>query len=199
LIKFSISFWKTCSIRLSTTGERFLVPAYNGIFLFFPTHYYYLTLKQIYFALFLLAGCWMACTNDNSSAPKLPGGPNSDLVNNPMTASGTLDTNRLARIRFDQEEFDFGSVQIGTIVEHDFTFTNTGKVGLSILNARSSCGCTVPEWPKEVIPPGQSAAIKAKFNTEGRPGEQRKLIMVTANTYPNETKILLKGNVEDEK
>lgn len=139
-----------------------------------------------------------SCAGDSDKSGKLQGGPNSDLINNPMTASGTIDTTRLARIHFEAPEFDFGTVKIGEVVQHEFKFTNTGGVGLSILNARSSCGCTVPEWPREVIPPGRSGVIKAKFNTEGRPGEQRKLIMVTANTYPNETKILLKGIVDDQ-
>ncbi|HAD11713.1 MAG TPA: DUF1573 domain-containing protein, partial [Saprospirales bacterium] len=60
---------------------------------------------------------------------------------------------------------------------------------------RSSCGCTVPEWPEEPIPPGGTGEIKAKFDTEGKMKEQKKTITVTANTYPNETKIMLKGMV----
>jgi hypothetical protein len=145
-----------------------------------------------FFALFLLA----ACTSDSGAAKKLAGGPNSDLVNNPRTASGEIDTNRLARIVFESPEFDFGTVKIGTIVEHEFKFTNTGTVPLSILDARSSCGCTVPEWPQDVIPPGGTGVIKAKFNTDGRPGPQKKLITITSNTYPNESHVGLVGIVD---
>jgi len=142
------------------------------------------------------AAAWSACKQDSKVAKQLAGGPNSDLVNNPMTASGEIDTNRLARIIFEHPVFDFGTVKVGEMVQYEFKFTNTGSIPLSILNARSSCGCTVPEWPEDAIPPGGTGVIKAKFNTEGRPGPQRKMIMITANTYPNESRIALVGVVD---
>ncbi|MDX1913112.1 MAG: DUF1573 domain-containing protein [Saprospiraceae bacterium] len=144
----------------------------------------------------ILAFTWMACKNDQGGVQEIKsGGPNSDLVRNPVTANMPTDTNQLARITFEQPEFDFGTVNEGAIVEHTFKFVNTGKIPLTILKARSSCGCTVPEWPEEPIPPGGIGEIKAKFNTEGKLREQKKAITVTANTYPNDTKVTLKGIV----
>ena len=143
---------------------------------------------------------WTACRNDGEKVQEIrEGGPNSDLIRNPVGADGQVDTNQLARIVFSEPEFDFGSVPEGEIVEHKFQFTNTGSVPLMIKNARSSCGCTVPKWPQDPIPPGGQGEILATFNTEARVGEQKKLVYVLANTYPNETKLQLRGNVEGRK
>jgi len=117
------------------------------------------------------------------------------MIRNPATANMPTDTNQLARIIFEQPEFLFGTVNEGDMVEHVFKFTNTGTIPLTILKCRSSCGCTVPEWPEEPIPPGGTGEIKAKFNTEGKMNDQKKSITVTANTYPNESKVVLKGFV----
>ncbi|MCS6929148.1 MAG: DUF1573 domain-containing protein [Saprospiraceae bacterium] len=140
----------------------------------------------------------LSCKSDKTSGVQeiRSEGPNSQLIRNPVSADMPMDTNALARIFFEESEYDFGEVREGDIVEHEFVFKNVGKVPLSILNARSSCGCTVPDWPKDPIPPGGTGKIKARFNTEGKTNEQKKLIYITANTYPNETVVVLKGRVK---
>ena len=150
-------------------------------------------MKSNLFLLLMLALAWASCKNDG--VQEAHGGPNSDLVRNPATANLPTDTNQLARIVYEQPEFEFGTVDEGQIVEHVFKFTNAGKVPLTILKCRSSCGCTIPEWPEEPIPPGGTGEIKAKFNTEGKSQQQKKTITVTANTYPNDTRVQLKGVV----
>lgn len=155
------------------------------------------TLKSIFFtgttALFLTA-----CQNDNGVQEIRDGnGPNANLIRNPATADMPLDTNQLARITFDAPEFDFGTIKEGDIIEHRYKFTNTGKVPLTILNARASCGCTTPDWPKDPISPGGTGEIYAKFNSDGRTGDQSKIIVVTANTHPNESRVKLKGHVNE--
>jgi hypothetical protein len=148
------------------------------------------------FLLLLTALSWASCKNDPGAVQEIRGGgPNSELIRNPATANMPTDTNQLARITYEQAEFVFGTVNEGDVVEHVFRFTNTGKVPLTILKCRSSCGCTVPEWPEEPIPPGGTGEIKAKFNTEGKMNDQKKSITVTANTYPNESKLVIKGFV----
>src|SRR5262249_12428439 len=147
-------------------------------------------MKKTFFYLMLVSLGWIACKSDGEGVKEIKGnGTNSDMVHNPVTADLPTDTNQLARIHFDESEFDFGTVKEGEIVTHKFKFTNTGKVPLTILKARSTCGCTVPEWPEDPIPPGGTGEISAKFNTEGKSNEQKKPITVTANTYPNDTKI----------
>jgi len=100
-----------------------------------------------------------------------------------------------AQITFEEMEYDFGTVMEGEMVVHAFTFTNTGNVPLVIQSATSSCGCTVPEPPKDPIPVGESGKIEVRFNTAGRPNQQSKTITVIANTEPQRTLLKIKGTV----
>ncbi len=156
-------------------------------------------MKNSLFALALLLGIFAACKNDSGVQEIRGDGPNANIVRNPATANYPTDTNQLARIVYEEREFDFGIAKEGDVVEHEFKFTNVGKVPLLISGARSSCGCTIPKWPEEPIPPGGTGVISAKFNTDGKLSEQKKMIKVTANTYPNETSVVLKGIVRPTK
>jgi hypothetical protein len=153
-------------------------------------------MKNTLFLFVILATVWVSCQNEgDGNGQNATGGPNSDMIKNPASALSVTDTNQLARIHFEEAEFNFDTVNENSIVEHVFKFTNTGKVPLTILKARSSCGCTIPEWPEAPIAPGGTGEISAKFNTEGKSLHQSKIITVTANTYPNETRVKLKGYV----
>lgn len=156
--------------------------------------------KSLLFCLLAALGL-ASCKNDKPEGAQQisDGGTNSDMVHNPASASVPADTNQLARITYEQSEFDFGQANEGDVVEHKFKFRNTGNVPLTILKARSSCGCTIPEYPEDPIPPGGTGEITAKFNTEGKHNQQKKIIHITANTYPSETSVLLKGIVNPTK
>ncbi len=121
---------------------------------------------------------------------------NADIIRNPVSSDNSVDTVNVAKMTFEEEVFDFGEVNQGDIVEHVFKFTNTGKIPLLISNARSTCGCTVPEWPKELIDPGKGGEIKVKFDTKGKANEQQKPVTIRANTYPMTNKVMLKGFVK---
>jgi len=69
-----------------------------------------------------------------------------------------------AEIKFDMEVWEFGEINEGDVIDTVFTFKNIGKEPLIISNAKAGCGCTVPEWPKEPIAPGESGKIAVKFN-----------------------------------
>ncbi|MGH1339342.1 MAG: DUF1573 domain-containing protein [Aureispira sp.] len=127
---------------------------------------------------------------------ELKGIRNSTLINNPVTANEVITADEAAQITFEEEVFDFGDIVEGDAVEHVFKFTNTGKNPLIINNARGSCGCTVPEWPRDPIAPGQDGEIQVKFNSRGKQGEQNKSITISANTLPNKTVIRIVGGVE---
>jgi hypothetical protein len=101
----------------------------------------------------------------------------------------------MGAFKFEESEFDFGTSKEGAIVEHVFKFTNTGNAPLVIQNAAGSCGCTVPEPPKEPIAPGATGEIKVKFDSRGKVGVQNKTVTITANTNPETTLIALKGTV----
>ncbi|MDY8136418.1 DUF1573 domain-containing protein [Aquimarina sp. 2201CG5-10] len=83
---------------------------------------------------------------------------------------------------FTETNHDFGTINEGDVVEHTFTFTNTGKAPLVIISAKGSCGCTVPKWPKDPIAPGASGEFLVVFNSNGKPNLQNKQVTITANT-----------------
>jgi hypothetical protein len=97
---------------------------------------------------------------------------------------------------FEETAYDFGTIQEGDMVKHTFNFTNTGKVPLIIQNATAQCGCTVPDWTRTPIGPGEKGEIRVEFNSKGKAGVQSKAVSVTANTQPEVTQVTLKGVVE---
>lgn len=104
------------------------------------------------------------------------------------TASETM-MEALPEISFNEEFHNFGEIEEGVVVEHIFRFTNEGEGPLIISNASGSCGCTVPDWPRQPIAPGASGEIKVSFNSAGRAGKQDKRVTLTTNAVP-QTKVL---------
>ncbi len=100
-----------------------------------------------------------------------------------------------AKIAFDRTEHDFGTINEGDIVETIFSFTNTGKSELIISSAKGSCGCTVPEWPKEPILPGEKGEIKVKFNSDRKPNKQQKNVTLVTNTNDGKEILIIKAQV----
>lgn len=91
--------------------------------------------------------------------------------------------------------YNFGEIAEGEIVEFNFRFKNTGTEPLVVTNVSASCGCTVPEKPEQPIRPGETGFIKAKFDSDKRPGETLKTVTVTSNTSPAFPELILKGKV----
>ena len=101
------------------------------------------------------------------------------------------------KMKFKKMVHDFGRMKEGEKREYDFAFTNTGKEDLYIEDCKGSCGCTVPEWPKEAIKPGQSASINVKFDSTKKEKDQEKSVTITANTEPELTTVIkIKAYVE---
>lgn len=101
----------------------------------------------------------------------------------------------LPAFAFEEEIHDFGTIKDGDVVEHIFTFVNTGDAPLIISDAKGSCGCTVPEKPTGPIPVGGTGELKVKFNSKNKPGVQNKTVTVTANTWPTTQRLRIKANV----
>jgi hypothetical protein len=97
---------------------------------------------------------------------------------------------------FAETTYDFGTVTEGEMVTHTYNFTNTGDEPLILSDAKGSCGCTVPRWPREPIAPGQSAEITVEFNSKAKKGKRNQKVTITANTNPPQTFIYLTGTVE---
>ena len=100
-----------------------------------------------------------------------------------------------AKIKFEKTEHDFGTINEGDIVETVFSFKNSGKSELIITSAKGSCGCTVPEWPKEPIMPGEEGQIRVKFNSDKKPNLQQKTITLVTNTEQGKEILKIKAQV----
>jgi len=100
-----------------------------------------------------------------------------------------------AKITFTQTNHDFGTIQEKDgDASVEFAFSNTGDAPLLIVRAASSCGCTVPEYPKKPIRPGESGVIKVTYHAKGRPGPFQKSVYVYDNTN-GKTMLVINGNV----
>ena len=107
-----------------------------------------------------------------------------------------IDTAHAAQITFQSLEYDYGNIYKGDNPFCEFTFTNTGNAPLQITNARASCGCTVPSWPREEIGVGQSGVIRVKYDTN-RLGMINKTITVSSNARNNTVMLRIKGNISE--
>lgn len=107
----------------------------------------------------------------------------SKKVNNTQASDSTAVQDTVPVMTFNKVEHDFGTINEGDVVETVFTFTNTGTRDLLILNARGSCGCTVPDYPKNSpIAPGASADVKVKFDSNNKPNNNNRSVTFTTNT-----------------
>lgn len=100
-------------------------------------------------------------------------------------------------ISFEHGMYNFGKITQGEKVQYDFKFTNTGKSPLIINEATATCGCTIPEKPKDPIKPGESGVIKVVFNSTGKMGMQDKVVTITSNGNPSTTEVHLIGEVKE--
>lgn len=96
---------------------------------------------------------------------------------------------------FEESEFDFGTIDQGSPQEHVFTFTNTGDADLIIVDAKSSCGCTVPEYTKDPVAPGATGELLVKFNGSGK-NQVSKTVTITANTKAGKETLKIKAFVK---
>ena len=103
---------------------------------------------------------------------------------------------KTAKIEFETEVIDYGTIEKGADGVRIFKFTNTGDAPLIISNAKSTCGCTVPSWPKDPILPGDKGEIKVKYNTT-RVSPIRKTITITSNAETPTVALKIKGLVVD--
>src|SRR5581483_2747660 len=127
-------------------------------------------MKKLLLVLMAASMMMVACNNNQS-------GSTASNNSGAATSDGPV-------MKFEKESHDFGKIKQGDKITYEFKFTNTGKSPLIITDAKASCGCTIPEWPKTPIKPGESAGIKVTFNSLGKMGLQDKQIVVTANTNP---------------
>jgi hypothetical protein len=142
----------------------------------------------------------MSCKNENNgNTPDNAVSP--EVVNNPATASSnpTSSKDNVPVIKFEADTHDFGNIIEGEKVSYAYKFQNIGKAPLVIRAAQGSCGCTVPEYPKDPVPPGGSGIVNVTFNSEGKEGHQEKTVTIISNTMPNTYMIYIMGEVAKSK
>jgi hypothetical protein len=117
-----------------------------------------------------------------------------DGHNHEQTPASSAPTS-LADIKMDKLTHDYGTIKQGDNGECEFKFTNNGKEPLVITNCQGSCGCTVPECPKNPILPGKTGIIKVKYDTQ-RVGGIYKTVTVNSNAKSGNVVLTIKGTVE---
>ena len=101
-----------------------------------------------------------------------------------------------AEITFKETNHDFGTIPYKGNGSYEFVFVNTGTEPLILSQPKSSCGCTVPEWPHQPILPGESNVIRVTYKNTDRPGNFNKYVTVFSNAVVNkEVKLHIKGTI----
>ena len=106
-----------------------------------------------------------------------------------------------AEIKFDKTTHDFGTFSAkNPVVSCTFTFTNVGDKDLVINQAMASCGCTIPEYTRKPVKPGEKGELKVTYNGTGKwPGHFKKNITVMTNGAVEKTRLYIEGNMEEAK
>lgn len=107
----------------------------------------------------------------------------------------TIFNGKFPIMRFTKKQHDFGTINQGAKVSYNFDFKNTGVTDLVISNATGSCGCTVPEYPKQPILSGASGVLKVSFNTAGKSRQQLKTVTITTNTASGKETLSIKASI----
>ena len=124
----------------------------------------------------------------------IAGGINAQSTTTPAVETPVIQNPNAATMIFESDVVDYGTIEQGADGVREFKFTNTGKEPLIISNARGSCGCTVPTWPKEPIKPGESSVIKVKYDTK-RLGAINKSVTITSNAATPTKVVRIKGTI----
>lgn len=144
----------------------------------------------LYLSAFILMISLLSCKQSGSNSD-IP----ADVVNNPNSASGKSDPDALPVLTFEKDFHDFGNLRSGEKVTYSFKFKNTGKSMLVISSVTTSCGCTVSDYPKQPIKPGDQGTVDVSFDSARRRGIQNKTITVFSNTQPPTTQLSIKAMV----
>ncbi|MFZ5941080.1 MAG: DUF1573 domain-containing protein [Bacteroidota bacterium] len=143
---------------------------------------------------FLLLIPFLASEFMLSSCGREPGMKEKPVAELPLRTDtpGGVDS---ARIVFDNTEHDFGQLAEGEKVMGYFTYRNTGSSELVLTEVTSICGCTVPDWSREPLPPGEERELRVLFDTDGKSGRQVKHISVSSNGSVRPVLLVIKAQV----
>ena len=147
--------------------------------------------KIVIICLAIVATTFTSC--QDSAAKKVT---NSTTTAAPTTTSSAKTSTGGPVMTFEKVVHDFGTINEGDKVTTVFNFTNTGNEDLIIVDARGSCGCTVPQYPKNTaIAPGATGEITVSFDSSNKPGNQQKSVTLSANTASGREMLRIKSQV----
>lgn len=118
-----------------------------------------------------------------------------DLIRNPLSAQGYDESVSMPVVTFDAESHDFGRLSAGESISYSFHFRNTGNADLVISSASATCGCTVADYPKGRVAPGQDGYVTVTFNSVGKSGQQYQEVTVVTNAQPARYKLKIIAQV----
>jgi hypothetical protein len=133
----------------------------------------------------LMVGIFASCNNEARKSET--GTQNTEQV-----------TDFFPEISFEKLEHNFNQITSGEKVAYSFRFTNTGAVPLLITGTRSGCGCTVGDYPKDPIKPGEQGKINVVFNSSGRKGFQSESIRVLNNSIESIITLRITAEVSEQ-
>lgn len=141
-------------------------------------------MKSLKLSLFAVAGALFLSFGANAQATKKAAAANTTEVK-AATASG---------VTWKEDQFNFGDIEKGKPVSHEFTFKNTTKQTVLITNVKASCGCTATNYTKTPIKPGEMGTVTATYNAAS-PGPFHKTVTVTTNDTDVNKILTIKGKV----
>ncbi len=145
-------------------------------------------MKRVFLVFGLIGALVIVSCKEKSATAKI------NTENVAVAAERDAAAKQVPIMTFEKSEHDFGTIDQGTPHETIFVFTNTGNAPLIITDATSSCGCTVPNPPKDPIAPGEKGELNVKFNGSGQ-NQVTKTITVKANTAKGSELLRIKAFV----
>ena len=106
---------------------------------------------------------------------------------------------KFPKISLDKEEHNFGAITDGEVATTEFIITNSGESDLIISNASATCGCTVPEYTKTPVAPGEDGEVNVTFDSSGKSGMTTKSVTLIANTEPNTKVLKVSADIQSKK
>lgn len=137
--------------------------------------------------LFGLAAC--------SGGGNASGDVDPSIIQNPNSASGYDTTMAMPRLLFDTHQHDFGRLTANESISYSFHFRNAGDADLVISRCEASCGCTVADFPRGSVKPGEEGYVTVTFSSSGKSGQQVQEVTVLSNAQPARTKLRILAQV----
>lgn len=150
----------------------------------------HVSMKNLKFTLFAAAALFVSVSvnaQEKKTTAAIP------AANAPAAAAPQKPTG----LTFKEETHNFGDIEKGKPVTHEFAFKNTSKETILITAVKASCGCTTPTWTKDPIKPGESGSVTATYNA-ANPGSFTKTVTVTTNDTDQNKVLVIKGKVNGE-